>query len=117
MRKYFGDRQFYKRVIAMVLPIVVQQLITNFVTMLDNIMVGQVGTYPMSGVAIANELIFVFTLCIFGAISGAGIFGAQFYGDGNHEGVRQAFRFKLWICVILTLGAIGIFLVPLIWPF
>ena len=110
MRKYFGDRQFYKRVIAMVLPIVVQQLITNFVTMLDNIMVGQVGTYPMSGVAIANELIFVFTLCIFGAISGAGIFGAQFYGDGNHEGVRQAFRFKLWICVILTLGAIGIFL-------
>lgn len=110
MRKYFGDRQFYKRVIAMVLPIVVQQLITNFVSMLDNIMVGQVGTYPMSGVAIANELIFVFTLCIFGAISGAGIFGAQFYGDGNHEGVRQAFRFKVWICVILTLGAIGIFL-------
>lgn len=110
MSKYFGDRQFYKRVIAIVLPIVVQQLITNFVSMLDNIMVGQVGTYPMSGVAIANQLIFVFTLCIFGAISGAGIFGAQFYGDENHEGVRQAFRYKLWVSVIITLGAIAIFL-------
>ena len=110
MSKYFGDRQFYKRVIAIVLPIVVQQLITNFVSMLDNIMVGQVGTYPMSGVAIANQLIFVFTLCIFGAISGAGIFGAQFYGDGNHEGVRQAFRYKLWVSVMLTLGAIAVFL-------
>lgn len=109
MRKYFGDKQFYKRVIAIVLPIVVQQLITNFVSMLDNIMVGQVGTYPMSGVAIANQLIFVFTLCIFGAISGAGIFGAQFYGDGNQEGVRQAFRYKLWISVGITLAAIAVF--------
>ena len=110
MSKYFGDRQFYKRVIAIVLPIVIQQLITNFVSMIDNIMVGQVGTYPMSGVAIANQLIFVFNLCIFGAISGAGIFGAQFFGDGNHEGVRQAFRYKLWISVGITLAAIGIFL-------
>ena len=110
MRRYFGDKQFYKRVIAIVLPIVVQQLITNFVSMLDNIMVGQVGTFPMSGVAIANQLLFVFTLCIFGAISGAGIFGAQFYGDGNHEGVRQAFRYKVWSAVLITAAAIAIFL-------
>ncbi len=110
MSKYFGDKQFYKRVLAMVLPIIVQQAITNFVAMLDNIMVGQVGTYPMSGVAIANQLIFVFNLCIFGAISGAGIFGAQYFGDGNHEGVRYTFRYKLWVGIGLSLAAIAVFL-------
>ena len=64
-------------------------------SLLDNIMVGQVGTNQMSGVAIANQLIFVYNLCIFGGMSGAGIFGAQFYGQGNEAGLRYVFRFKL----------------------
>jgi hypothetical protein len=58
----------------------IQNGITNFVSMLDNIMVGRVGTLQMTGVSIVNQLIFVFGLCIFGAMSGAGIFTAQFYG-------------------------------------
>ena len=61
-------------------PIMIQNGITNFVALLDNIMIGAVGTDQMSGVSIINQLIFVFNLCIFGAISGAGIFSAQFYG-------------------------------------
>ena len=79
MKKYIGDKRFYRMVLAVVVPIMIQNGITNFVSLLDNIMVGQVGTEQMSGVAIANQLIFVFNLCIFGAVSGAGIFGAQFY--------------------------------------
>lgn len=95
MKKYIGDKRFYRMVLAVVVPIMIQNGITNFVSLLDNIMVGQVGTEQMSGVAIANQLIFVFNLCIFGAVSGAGIFGAQFYGSGDHEGVRDTLRFKL----------------------
>lgn len=68
-------------------PIIIQNGITNFVSLLDNIMVGQVGTLPMSGVSIVNQLIFVFNLCIFGASSGAGIFTAQFHGREDAEGV------------------------------
>ncbi len=101
-----GDRQFYKKVLAVTLPIMLQNGITNFVNMLDNIMVGQIGTEQMSGVAIVNQLIFVFNLCIFGAVAGAGILAAQFYGSGNHEGVRYTFRFKLYIC--LAISAIGL---------
>ena len=82
------------------LPILLQNVITNFVSLLDNIMVGQVGTEPMSGVAIANQLIFVFSLCIFGGLSGAGIFTAQFVGKGDDEGVRHTIRMKLIIAVI-----------------
>lgn len=91
-------------------PIMIQNGITNFVGLLDNIMVGRVGTEQMSGIAIVNQLLFVFNLGIFGAISAAGIFGAQFYGSGDHDGVRHAFRYKLYICTgIVVLGILGLF--------
>ena len=108
--KYFGDKWFYKRLFTVMLPIIVQNAITNFVSMLDNLMVGRLGTLEMSGVSIANTLIFVYNLAIFGAISGAGIFTAQYYGKEDHEGVRYTFRFKLMISLTLSLIAIVILL-------
>ena len=109
-RNYIGDRAFYRRVIAVALPIIIQNGIANFVSLLDNIMVGQVGQIPMSGVAIVNQLLFVFNLCIFGATSGAGIFTAQFHGSGNQEGVRHTFRFKLIIGTVICGLGIALFL-------
>ena len=92
------------------IPIMVQNGITQFVSLLDNFMVGRVGTEQMTGVSIANTLFFVFNLAIFGAVSGAGIFGAQFYGSGDHEGVRHSFRFKLLICALLAAVGLAVFL-------
>ena len=109
LQRYFGDKAFYRRVLAVALPIIVQNGITNFVSLLDNIMVGQVGTLQMSGVAIVNQLLFVFNLCIFGAVSGAGIFTAQFFGSENHQGVQHTFRFKLIIGVLLSALGIAVF--------
>lgn len=108
--RYIGDRAFYRRCLGVAVPIIIQNGITNFVSLLDNIMVGQVGTVPMSGVSIVNGLLFVFNLCIFGASSGAGIFTAQFFGSGDDEGVRHTFRFKFLICLVITLLGCGIFL-------
>jgi len=108
-KRYIGDRAFYRHVLSIAIPIIIQNGITNFVSMLDNIMVGQVGTIPMSGVSIVNGLLFVFNLCVFGASSGAGIFTAQFHGSRDHEGVRHTFRFKVIICLILTLVGTAIF--------
>ncbi|MBQ8632940.1 MAG: MATE family efflux transporter [Lachnospiraceae bacterium] len=94
-------------ILLIAVPIMIQNGITNFVSLLDNIMVGQVGTNQMSGVAIANQLIFVYNLCIFGGMSGAGIFGAQFFGQGNNDGLRYVFRFKLVIGFVITaIGAV-----------
>lgn len=104
-RKLIGDRAFYRKLFAVMTPVLIQNVITNFVSLLDNVMVGQVGTEPMSGVAIVNQLMFVFNLCIFGGLAGAGIFTAQFYGKGDHEGVRHTFRAKLYIAI----GSILIF--------
>ena len=105
--KYFGDRAFYKKTLSVALPIMVQNGITNFVGLLDNIMVGQIGTEQMSGVAIVNQFLFIFNLAIFGAMAGPGIFTAQFFGKGDEEGVRNTFRLK--IIIGLVLSAIGIF--------
>ena len=107
-----GTRDFYKKVLLLTIPIMIQNGITNLVNMLDNIMVGRLGQVEMTGVAVSNQLIFVFNLCIFGAISGAGIFGAQFYGNEDHEGVRYTFRFKILFCTLLTVAGI---LILLLW--
>ena len=109
-RKLIGDKAFYKMVLGVAVPIMIQNGITNFVGLLDNIMVGRIGTEQMSGIAIVNQLLLVFNLAIFGAISGAGIFGAQYYGCKNHKGVQHTFRFKLYICAVLVLLGVVLFL-------
>lgn len=103
LRKFIGDRAFYKKLLAVMIPILIQNVITNFVSLLDNIMVGQVGTEPMSGVAIVNQIIFVFNLCIFAANAAAGIYAAQYYGKGDMEGVRNSFRLKIWFSSAILL--------------
>lgn len=109
MKKYIGDKEFYKVLLVLLIPMVVQQAVTSFVNLLDNIMVGRLGTESMSGVAIINQLMFVFNVTIFGCISGASIYSAQFFGKKDYEGVRHAFRFKLFIGTIIAIIAIVIF--------
>ena len=110
-KKFIGDKAFYKMVLLIAVPIMVQNGITNFVNLLDNIMVGRIGTEQMSGVSIVNQLFFVFNLTIFGGLAGAGIFTAQFFGSGDEEGVRQTFRFKVILGIIITALAAILFLV------
>ncbi len=106
LKKYIGTREFYRVLLAVTVPILIQNGITNFISLLDNVMVGQVGTEQMSGVSIVNQLLFVFNLCIFGAVSGVGLFGAQFFGKGDHEGIRHTFRFKLYCALALCAAAV-----------
>lgn len=110
MRRFFGDRAFYRKVFAIMLPILIQNVITNGVSLLDNIMVGRLGTEPMSGVAIVNQLMFVFNLCIFGGISGAGIFTTQFFGSRDEVGIRHTVRMKLYIVMVSVIVFFTVFL-------
>ena len=106
LKRYVGDRSFYIRIFAVALPIIIQNAITNFVALLDNIMVGQLATAQISGVTIVNNnLMFIFNICMFGAAAGAGIFTTQFRGSGNNEGICYTLRFKLILCGILSLIA------------
>ena len=110
LKKYFGNWDFYKKVLILTLPIMAQNGITNLVNMVDNVMVGAVGTLPMTGVTVSNQLLFVFNLCVFGIVSGAGIFSAQFYGNGDNEGVRRSFRLKIYLALLISAIGIGVLL-------
>lgn len=110
IKKFVGDKAFYKMTLAVAVPIMIQNFITNFVSMLDNLMVGALGTEQMSGVSIVNQLIFIFSLAIFGALSGAGIFTAQFYGKNDNDGIRYTLRYKLIVSVLLFAVAMVIFI-------
>lgn len=109
-KKYIGDRLFYRKVMLVAIPIMIQNGITNFVNMLDNIMVGRLGTVEMTGVSIVNQLMFVFNLTIFGAVAGAGIFTAQFFGKKDDKGIRATFRYKIIISLLITVIGILIML-------
>ena len=111
MRARRFDKEFFTLVFSVAGPIIIQNVITNFVNLLDNIMVGQVGTESMSGVAIVNQLLFVFNLCVFGGMAGPGIFTAQFFGKGDPDGVRSTVRAKFYIGA----AALAAFAVALIW--
>lgn len=110
MRKWIGDKQFYRSVLTLALPLVVQQAITSFVSLLDNVMVGGLSTEAISAVAVVNQILMVFNLSLFGGLSGASIFGAQFFGKGDMKGMRETFRFKVMLGVVLTILCIGLLL-------
>ena len=109
-RTLIGDRAFYRAVIAIIVPVIIQNGISNFVSLLDNLMVGALGHAQMSGVSIANQLVFVFNLATFGGLAGPGIFGAQFYGARDIKGLRNTFRIKIWECIALSAIAFTVFL-------
>lgn len=109
-----GDKAFYRRILIIALPIILQNLVTNLVNMLDNVMVGQLSTAQISAVTIVNNnLLFILMICLFGGAAGAGIFTTQFHGSGDQEGVRYTVRFKMLVC--LALVAVGS-AVCLLWP-
>lgn len=108
-KKYIGDKAFYRRYIFLATPMIIQNAITNFVSFLDNIMVGQLGQEAISAVATVNQLNFVFSLAVFGAASAGSIYGAQYFGKGDHKGHMYTFRFKLYTTLLVTILGILMF--------
>ena len=110
MREQTKRIEIYKRALFLAVPMMIQNGITNMVGLVDNVMVGKLGTESMPAVSIVGLLIVVFNHAIFGGISGPGIYGAQYYGQRNEEGFRHTFRIKLWICLACVIIGTLIFM-------
>ncbi|HKL61282.1 MAG TPA: MATE family efflux transporter [Acholeplasma sp.] len=108
MKKLIGSKMFYREVIAIVIPIMIQQGITMFVGLLDNIMVGRLNVDAIAGVSIANQIIFIVTIALVGGLAGPGIFIAQYYGAKNEDALKQAFRAKMILALIITTVAMTV---------
>lgn len=109
LKKFIGNKQFYKTLLVVCIPIVLSQLITQFVGLLDNLMVGQLSPAEYNGVAIANQFMFIFNLAVFGATAGPSIFATQYHGAKNIEGVKETIRYKWIISIVILLIGILVF--------
>ncbi len=107
-KRFIGDKAFYRNVLTLLIPLVIQQGVTSFVSLLDNLMVGTLQTESFSAVAIVNQIMMVFNLAVFGGLSGASIFGTQFFGKGDVDGLRQTFRFKMYFGMVVTVIGVGV---------
>ena len=103
------QRNIFLRALALAVPMMIQNGITNAVGLVDNVMVGSLGTEAITAVSIGGQLIFVFNLGIFGGLSGPGIYGAQYYGQKNEEGFRSTVRMKLWISLAVLAAGMAVF--------
>ncbi len=103
------ERSVYKKALTLAVPMMIQNGITNAVSLVDNLMVGSLGTESMTAVSIVGQLIFVFFLAVFGGLSGPGIYGAQYFGQGNKKGFQNVFRLKLWITAVIVLVGMTVF--------
>lgn len=103
------ERSVYKKELTLAVPMMIQNGITNAVSLVDNLMVGSLGTESLTAVSIVGQLIFVFFLAVFGGLSGPGIYGAQYFGQGNKKGFQNVFRLKLWITAVIVLVGMTVF--------
>lgn len=109
MKKFLCDRTFMKRVLFIAIPLMVQQLITVSVNLVDNLMVGFLGDAAIASVAAVNKYYMVASFATMGLTHAGAIFVAQFYGANNVTRMKQAFRTMLvsstFIVAIFTIFA------------
>lgn len=91
----FNDRNFYKKMLAISLPIMLQNLISSVLNMVDTVMVGALGEAQIAAVGLANQIFFLFYLVIYGINSGCGIFIAQYWGSKDEESIRRTLGFSI----------------------
>jgi putative MATE family efflux protein len=96
----FEDRSYYSELMRIGLPVMIQNVIFNGLTMIDNVMIGGMGDAAISAVGIANKLSFVYALLLFGVNSGASMFSAQFWGKGDLAAVRKVLGIALRIGLV-----------------
>ena len=94
LRRFFGTKAFYKSVLVLLVPIVVQQFVSNFVSLLDNIMVNQLGETELAAVGLATQGFALEWLVIFGFCSGCATFYTQFWGVKDIKNIKKVITKK-----------------------
>lgn len=106
----YNIKGVFARAMAIAVPMMIQNGITNAVGLVDNVMVGSLGSEAITAVSIVGQLIFVFSLGIFGGLSGPAIYGAQYYGQKNLDGFRNTVRIKHWIGLGVLIAGLCVFI-------
>lgn len=95
-------RGFYRSAIALMLPMILQNLVTNFMALADSFMVGALGETELAAVTMANSVFYVLSLIIFGIQSGTGVLVAQYYGKGRLDAINRIMGMGYYVSLGLT---------------
>src|SRR5512143_3064705 len=98
---FFRDRDFFRAMLAIALPVAFQQLISASLNMVDVLMVGQLGETSIAAIGLANQIFFLLFLFLFGVTSGMAIFTAQYWGKGDVESIRRVLGISLAVALIV----------------
>jgi len=104
IKKFIGTKQFYKETIMIALPIMLQQFVTSFVNLIDNIMIGGVGSVALTSVTVTNRFYLLFNSTLFGIGGAAAIFISQYYGAKNKEKCQKVFNLTILISLIAAIA-------------
>lgn len=107
-KTYWGSPGFYRKALAIAVPVMLQALVQNLVSLVDNFMVSGLGDVKMSGVNVSNQVLFVFMIALMTLSSAGAIFMSQFNGANDREGMKQAFLFKFHAGLFLTAIVTGL---------
>ena len=109
----FRDRTFLKKALNIAFPVAMQGMLNTVVNLVDNLMIGSLGPIAIASVGLANKVFFVFTLLVFGVVSGSGVLAAQYWGTKDLKNIRKV----LGIALLISLTGAVLFLLPArFWP-
>ena len=95
------NKMFYKTLLTLCIPIIIQNLLSTLINMVDTIMVGGLGEISVAAIGIANQYFFLYNMALSGIIGGAGLFIAQFFGKSDKDNIRKITALSVISAVIL----------------
>lgn len=102
------DSRFLRKALMIACPVALQGMLNTVVNLVDTLMIGTLGATAIAAVGLANKVFFVFSLLVFGIVSGSGVLAAQFWGSGDVKNIRKV----LGLSLLLAMGGALFFVVP-----
>lgn len=102
------NKRFYKILISLCIPIIIQNLISTSVNVIDTVMISSLGETSVASIGVANQFFFLFNMCLSGVTGGAGVFISQFFGKQDANNIKKVTGLSTIFAIILSL----FFLVP-----
>ena len=101
-----ADQSFYRKLLVVGIPMVIQQVIAVTLNLADTIMVGKVGENALAAVGAANQIYFIFGVVLFGVFSGAAVHAVQYWGIRDIASLRKIIGIDYTVCLALAAPAI-----------
>ena len=99
-KEMFRDSRFLRKALMIACPVALQGMLNTVVNLVDTLMIGTLGATAIAAVGLANKVFFVFSLLVFGIVSGSGVLAAQFWGSGDVKNIRKV----LGLSLLLAMG-------------